>query len=329
MTARRILVTGAPGFLGRRVALALAARGHHVVAHGRSSGALAPLAPRVAALAPWDLTSSGPPPEFGALDAVVHCAGLSSNWGARAAFEAANVEGTRRLLRAAARAAPHIVHVSSSSVCFALRDQRGVRESDPLPEPINDYARSKVAAETLVRAWREGPTTILRPRGIYGRGDAALLPRLLRAAGRGPLPLFRGGATTIDLTEVGDVVAAILAVLDARERAAGKTYNVSGGEPVTVRRIIEGAAARAGVTVRWRPTPWPLAHLALRGLEAYHRAFKPAEEPVATVYSAGLLAFHQSLDLSAITRDLGWRPAISFAQGLERAFAGAEPEGPI
>ena len=321
----RTLVTGAGGFLGCRVARHLAARGHQVVALGRSASlrdALrdAPIAVRICDLGDAAALSAL---EMSDLDAIVHCAGLSSNWGPRRDFERNNVTATANLLAQARRwGRPHFVHVSSSSVYFAFRDGLNVGESSALPAPVNHYAWSKVAAEHLIRVAADIPWTIIRPRGIYGAGDNALLPRLLRAAKRGPLPSFNGGRAVIDLTHVDDVAAAINCILDARDKTAGAIYNVSGGEAVSIRDIITRSAALSGVDVRWRELPWPFALAAIRTIEGFHKLFRPEVEPVVTAYSAGLLAFSQTLDLSAIRNDLGWTPTVDFAEGLRRTFAG-------
>jgi nucleoside-diphosphate-sugar epimerase len=332
MSASRVLVTGAGGFLGRNLCRFLAARGFDVVAHGRTPKSVTPLKSLNIETVACDLENVDETvalTELGRLDAVVHCAGLSSNWGKRAAFYSANVGGTENLLsRIQPDHSTHLIHVSSSSVCFAFRDCLLVKEDDPLPKPVNDYAWSKALAEATVRKTRDFPATIIRPRGIYGLGDTALLPRLLKAAERGPLPLFHSGRAVIDLTHVEDVASAVYAVLQTGSPTFGKTYNVSGGEPVAVRDIIEKSAARAGATVTWRPLPWAAARFGIQCIEGYHRLLRPDTEPVVTEYSAGLLAFSQTLDISAIARDTGWRPHIRFAHGLELTFPaqGCPPE---
>ncbi|TIW90860.1 NAD-dependent epimerase/dehydratase family protein, partial [Mesorhizobium sp.] len=62
---------------------------------------------------------------------------------------------------------------------------------------------------------------VLRPRGIYGAGDRALLPRLIKAAKNRPLPVFRDGRARIDLTHVDDVVDAVMVALAAPPEAEG------------------------------------------------------------------------------------------------------------
>ena len=107
----RIAVTGASGFVGGRVARALAAAGHTVLPYGRrpASALAAPLRGYVA----WDVTD-GPidaPPVY----AVVHCAARVDDWGPEAAFHVANVDGTRAVL-ATWPDARRVVYVSTSSV---------------------------------------------------------------------------------------------------------------------------------------------------------------------------------------------------------------------
>jgi nucleoside-diphosphate-sugar epimerase len=322
----RILVTGASGFLGACLVRRLAARGHEVVALGRSASLHGLFGHAAVTARTCDLADAA---ALSALDvgknpdSIVHCAGLSSSWGSRRAFQLNNVTATANLLDQSRRwGAPHFVYVSSSSVYFRFRDQFGTSENAVLPTPVNAYAWSKAAAEKLVRSVHDIPATIVRPRGIYGKGDTALLPRLIRAAKSGPMPFFREGRAVIDLTHVEDVVSAIICIL--QQGGKGSTYNVSGGEAVPVRDIIDRSAKLAGVDVRWRKIPWPAAFAGIRAIEAFHRLFRPAVEPVATAYSAGLLAFSQTLDLSAIRNGIGWRPAISFDEGLRRTFSDAE-----
>ena len=256
---------------------------------------------------------------IGAADAFVHAAALSSPWGSRADFMRANVTGTRNALAMARSAgAKRFVFISSPAVCFRFADQLDVSEDEPFPRPVNFYAESKQLAEREVLA-ADLSSIVLRPRAIYGPGDTALLPRLIRAARAGPLPLLRGGEARTNLTYVDEVVRAIELALAAPDGLAGRVFNIA-GEAVKLRDVVEQAAAKAGIAVRWRRLPWPLALGAASAIEAVSRLWPGTPEPRVTAYGLGLLAFTHTLDVSAARAALGFEAAISFAEGLERTF---------
>lgn len=318
MTA--IAITGATGFLGGVLCRRLLARGQPVLALGRDPGKLAALEALGAQTLAHDLAHGAPPPPR-PLQATVHCAALSSAWGRRRDFQAANVEGTRAALAFSRSAgAARFVHISTPSLYFRFQDQAALREDTRLPQPVNAYAATKRAAEALVQAETGMDTVILRPRGLYGEGDTALLPRLLRAARSGPLPLVRGGRAETDLTHVDDVVDAVLAALEAPAGMAQRVFNISGGEAIPVRRIAETAAGCAGISIRWRTMPAPVLFAAARILESAARLIPHQPEPRLTAYGAGLFAYTQTLDISAARAHLGWTPEIPFEEGLARTF---------
>ena len=315
-----IAITGATGFLGGALCRRLLDEGQPVIALGRDADKLAALRALGAISVQADL-SLGAPELKGEINAVVHCAALSSAWGRPEEFRAANVTGTSAALKLAkVGGATRFVHISTPSIYFRFRDQVRVREDADLPSPVNAYAATKLEAETLVQGDHGIDSLVLRPRGLYGTGDTALLPRLLRAARAGPLPLIRGGAAETDLTHVDDVVDAVLAALKAPVGLAQRVFNISGGEPLPVKRIAEAAGERAGVTVRWRSIPAPVVFAAARTMEAAAHLTPGRPEPRITAYGAGLFAFTQTLDLDAARTYLGWRPRVSFEDGLARTF---------
>jgi nucleoside-diphosphate-sugar epimerase len=324
----RVLITGATGFLGGVLLRHLRAKSWGVVAQGRDRVKLAELVDLGCKALPLDLalatgeqlaTSAR---DVGLCDAVVHCAALSSPWGRYRDFEAANVTGTENALTLAGLVnAQRFVQISTPAVYFKLADQVAIGEDTILPEPINAYAQTKRMAEGLVLAHNRLDPLILRPRGIYGAGDTALLPRLLKAASTRPLPLMRGGAAATDLTHVEDVVSAIVAALAASTKPSQRIFNVSGGQALKVRDVAEAAGAMAGIKVRWRALPVGLVMAGVRASESIFARLPGMPEPPITAYAAGLFAYTQTLDISAAERVLGWRPQIDFAQGLAKTFA--------
>lgn len=318
----RVLVTGATGFLGGTLLRHLRAAGRKPVALGRQPDHCRRLGESGFPTFRADLSQPLEPglaAAIGPVDAVVHCAALSAPWGRMDAFRAANVTATGTVLDLAeALGARRFVNISSPSVYFEMKDKELVAEASALPPPVNAYAATKAEAEQLVLARQVLGPIILRPRGIYGIGDSALLPRLLSAAKRRPLPVFRGGIASIDLTHVSDVLAAIDAALMAPAAVTGEIFNISGGEPLPVREIVERACAIHRIPVRWRRQPLAPAVLAARVLEQLSLALPGGREPVVTPYAIGLFAFRQSLDIFKAARLLNWRPQVTFADGLRR-----------
>ena len=315
-----VLVTGATGFLGSHLCRALTAAGADVVATGRNPALLAKLGLRSI---PLDLSHPVRPADIdriGPLEAVVHCAGLSSPWGRPEAFAAANVAATRHLADlAAVTGVKRCVMISTASVYFRFADQDDLPETHSLPPPVNDYARTKRQAEQVMLQRPDIGPVILRPRGIYGAGDTALLPRLLRVARHRPLPRFSSAGAT-DITHVDDVVAAILAALDAGPAITGEVINVTGGLGLSLPDIITAACDLTGVTLRWRQLPFPPALAAVRMLEAAAKRLPGQPEPPVTAYALGILRYRQTLDIGKAARLLGWSPQVSFADGLQRTF---------
>lgn len=314
------LITGASGFLGGAVARALP----EVLATGRDPARCAALAAElgqpvlVLDLATGDIDALIAAARAAGVRRIVHAAAMTAPWGRMRDFHRSNVEATKAVLRvAAALRVERMVHVSTPSVYFRFADQHRVPETAPLPPPVNAYAATKAQAEALARA---AGAVILRPRGIYGPGDRALLPRLRRAMAQGPLPLLRDGKAATDLTYVGDVAAAVTAAL-AVPGIGGRVYNISGGQALALRDVVSAVAERAGLMPQWRRLPLAPAMLAARTIEAL--AHLRGREPRVTRYGLGLFAYTQTLDISKAAADLGWSPQTGFADGLARVFEGA------
>lgn len=260
-------------------------------------------------------------------DAIVHCAALSAPWGARADFEAANVTGTANLLAAATAAGVRrFVHISSPAVIFAGRDQRSVGDDEPYPDRQgSEYARTKQAGEQLVRAESNRlETVILRPKAIYGAGDRALVPRLLRAARDGRLPQIGDGTNAVDVTHVDDVVRAVECALTS-DTAVGGTYLITGGEHVPLWEMIRELLRGVGLPYPSRRIPLQVALAAASVMEAV--ATVTRREPTLTRYSALILARTQTYDISGARAALGYAPRVASAEGVARTIDALRREG--
>ncbi|RMQ47597.1 putative dependent epimerase/dehydratase [Pseudomonas cichorii] len=321
----KVLVTGGTGFIGRHIVWRLASQGCEVQFSGRNPQAAAEVLQYSPAPVNWLPVEHGTPEATSTLiaatrgcDAIVHCAALSSPWGTPQAFARANLDSTDEVLQACeANAVKRLLHLSTPSLYFAFRDRLDIRESEPLPTPVNEYARSKALAEKRVHAAGLDAAVILRPRAVFGPWDGTLLPRLLRVMQRGRIPLMRGGRAQLDLTCIENLLHAVELSLHQPLPRSLCTYNVSNGTPLAFDDLLHSIATQFRLNLRTRRLPWRLVDAVARILETRAR-LSDSGEPLLTRYGAGVLAFSQTLNLDAIRNELGYRPVMTQEQGIRQ-----------
>jgi nucleoside-diphosphate-sugar epimerase len=243
-TSKRLVVTGASGFLGRGLVAYLAHEGHAVLALSRSPAAFDH--PGVVTGAMPDLAD--PNAAWGGLlqpnDIVVHLAGLAHGSLDDERHDPINHRGTARLAEAAARAsAAQLIFVSSIAAQTGPAASHVLTEADD-PKPANAYGRAKLAAERAV-AGSGVAYTILRPAVIYGedaKGNLRLLERL--AALPVPLPLAGVSARRSLLSAANFNSAVGLAVMN--EAAINRMFLVADPAPLSVAAMVAGLRRKMG-----------------------------------------------------------------------------------
>jgi nucleoside-diphosphate-sugar epimerase len=314
----KVLVTGASGLLGRAVARQLLGRGHDVTTFQRR-----PSGVDGAADVTGSVTDDGAVRRaVDGVQGVVHLAAKVSFTGRAAEFDEVNVDGTRRLLRAAREAGvPNLVFVSSPSVANsgAAIAGLGAEPADPL-RAHGDYSRTKAEAELLALA-ADSPefrVAAVRPHIVWGPGDTQLVERVLERAGRGRLPLLDAGAALIDTTYIDNAASAIAAALHRMEHIHGRALVVSNGEPRPVGELLAGICAAGGVPApSWR-VPGRLARAAGSVVEKVWTRSGRAEEPPMTRFLAEQLSTAHWFDQRETRALLDWTPAVTLDEGLAR-----------
>lgn len=321
----RVLVTGANGFVGAHVVAHLAGCGYAVRATARQHLTAAP--PPGVEPVQADLAGSDLAPLLDGCEAVVHCAARASPWGTRALFERDNVLATQRLVNAAVAAGGvrRFVHISSPSIYFNYRDAWDIVEvfTPPSRWPTI-YAETKWRSEQAVFAAPGIGPVALRPRAVFGAGDRAILPRLLAVARTGFFPLPGGGRAAVDVTCVENVADAVALALGAPADIEGRAFNITNGEPLSVRELLAQLFSALGMPVRTIFLPRSVALGLASCAEGMACLRRGRPEPRVTRYGMGLLAYSQTLSIVAARERLGYRPRIGTAQGLRQFAAGDE-----
>lgn len=318
---KTVLVTGATGFLGFRLAELLLEKGVRVIATGRT------LKPELTLTHPDIVYKLGSLENesfvqslFAAEkpDAIVHCASLSSPWGKKEWFHASNVLSQQYLIRAAQQhGIKRYVYISSPSIYFDFSDRFDVTEETPLPASfVNDYARTKFEAEQLLHQ-TELDYIILRPRAMIGRGDIVIMPRLIRAYKEGRLRIIGSGTNIADLTPVANVADAIACALVAGDHALKTAYNITNGTPVNLWDSIAGMLTTLGLEPPAKKISAGTAYKIAGTMEWFYRNFMPGKEPALTRYSVGTLAASFTMNITRAKEKLQYAPRVSVAEGMQ------------
>ena len=264
---KRILVTGASGFVGQALCSALEAQGFAVRAAVRSENVIISVmgldvvtVGEINAYTDWSEILQG-------ISCIIHCAARTHvmneiDANALAAYRAVNVEGTERLAeQAAAAGVQRLVFVSSIKV-LGERTRRGVSfiTTDPA-EPQDSYGRSKWEAEQALWAISDRTgleVVIVRPPLVYGPAVKGNMLRLLRWVASGmPLPL---GAVLNQRSMIGlsNLVDFLMCCAEHPD-AAGQTFLASDGQDLSTSQLIQMMAE--GMNRPARSLSIPLAFL--------------------------------------------------------------------
>ncbi len=323
----RVFLTGGTGLIGSHVAERLRARGDSVVALVRESSDTAHLEGLGCELVRGDVMDE--PDVMGrrmlGCDAVVHAAAKVFERGGRRAFLRPNVEGTERVLRAAGRVAPRVVHVSSIAVYTGLAADPSLAEdrwTEADPARQHAYAASKHLSERTAWSLHERGDirlTTVRPSVVYGERDRAATPIFVRFLRLPVVPLVGGGRTTLPVVYAGNVARGIVTALD-RERTVGRAYNLALDVPLRGVDLVRLLAAGLGRRARIIPVPAGPALAVATGVDAAARAL-PFLDWAQLRRAVRAVSRDNPYDSSRARLELGWTGLVPHEEGIRRTLS--------
>ena len=307
-TARRVLVTGAGGFIGSHLVELLVREGADVRAmvryNGRSDpGALSEI--ERSALSAVDVIHSDVTDAFAVrravagVDVVFHLAALVAipySYTAPASFVHTNVVGTLHVLEAVRDfCVSRLVHTSTSET-YGTAKYVPIDEGHPL-QGQSPYSASKIGADALAESFYRSfgiPVATIRPFNTYGprQSARAVIPTIAAQVLAGRDPVLLGDLRPIrDLTYVEDTVRAFIAVA-ATDECVGSVTNVGAGAGIAIgelARLIAELAGRRDVNIVEDP-----------------QRLRPRESEVMELVA----------DVTQARQRFGWQPRVSLRDGL-------------
>jgi NAD dependent epimerase/dehydratase len=307
-SGRKVLVTGAGGFIGSHLAELLAREGASVRAFVRYTsrgdhGWLEDVAPEAAeAIEVFRGDLANPEAVQGAMsgcDAVFHLGALIPipySYRHPREFVTANVEGTLNVLEAARREEPaRIVHTSTSEV-YGTAQCVPIDEEHPL-RPQSPYAASKVGADQLALSYQRSfgtPVVVARPFNTYGprQSARAVIPTIATQALAREVVELGATSPTRDFLYVEDTAAGIVACSEA-DGVEGEVVNLGTGSEISIGDLAERILELTGRDV---------------SVSLDEKRLRPPDSEVERLVA----------DVTKGRRLLEWEPCVDLDEGLRR-----------
>jgi nucleoside-diphosphate-sugar epimerase len=236
-----------------------------------------------------------------------------------------NLEGTRNALDAAEAAGCERFLMVSSIAVYGWQVRTSVcdEESTPREYGAGPYSRTKRASEELAldyHAFGRVPVTVVRPGNVWGPGSGLWVDEIVDFLRSGTNLLIDRGEGDAILAYVDNVVD-VIALAAASPVAAGRVYNANDGSGVTWRQYFGDLARILGVEPPTRSVPPKVALAMAAAMERGWQVLGRSSRPLLTRDAVTILSARAAVPIRRAVEDLGYRPQVSYEQGLERVAA--------
>jgi NAD dependent epimerase/dehydratase len=304
-SGRKVLVTGAGGFIGSHLTETMVREGADVRAmvHYNSAGRRGWLDQSALQndmeIVAGDITDSGSVLSvMKDRDFVFHLAALIAipySYVAPASYIQANITGTLNVLEAARKYSTSRIVQTSTSEVYGTALTVPISESHPL-QGQSPYSASKIGADKLAESYYRSfsvPVVTVRPFNTYGprQSARAVLPTIITQCLSGSAVRLGSLTPTRDLNFVSDTVRGFLACAST-DAAIGRTLNIGSGREISVGDLARTVAALVGVDV---------------SIECDEQRFRPSKSEVERLLADNRLA-------GEVT---GWKPEVTLEEGLK------------
>jgi nucleoside-diphosphate-sugar epimerase len=319
-----VLVTGATGLVGRRLAPKLANAGYEVQAMVRAGSDRSPLEGVPIGFVEGDLAHPETlPAALAGADVVVHAAAHVGDWGPPEQYRAINVVALEHMLHAVERSGrlQRWIQISSLGV-YPARHHFGTDETVP-PDTtgLDGYTQTKAEAEMVVErhvAEHGLPAVILRPGFIYGPGDRHALRRIVAKIEQGKMKFLGRGDRVLNNTAVENLCDAVLLAIEKPD-ALGQTFNIRDERLVTREEFINTVADYLGKPHPRHVPEW-IGRALVWPIEAIARARGRTTPPLLTRAQIKFMTLNLDFSIAKAKRVLGYQPRVDFRDGIIAAL---------
>ena len=268
-----------------------------------------------------DVTEGAEPLEalVAGADTVFHCAAFVDDSAPRAEMYRINVTGLENLLEASAAAGlRRFVHVSSA-VVYGSDPQHDLDETAPYVHTGDNYNYTKISAEELALAYaaRGLPVIVLRPPYIYGARDRQFLSRLVGSIESGVFTYIGDGSAPLTLVWAKNLADVMVKAASVEDRV-GQVYNVTDGESITRRQLVELVCDVMGLDVPTKKVPVRLARTLVPLFELIARM--TGKTPRLNRFKFKFMAVPLTFSIEKTRAELGYEPLKPQRESLREAI---------
>ncbi len=321
---KKILITGANGFIGSNLTEEALKQDYHVYAGVRKNSDLSNIEKLPVTFVTLDYPNkkslTGFLKEHGKFDYVVHIAGVTKAC-KEETFTKVNYEYTRNLVEALIETnqIPEKFIFMSSLAAIGPGDEKTLKPVDDTvkPHPVSAYGRSKLKAEQYLNSLKDFPFIILRPTGVYGPREKDFL--LVFKNIRSGFETYIGSKKQhLTFLHVGDLVKLILSLLESN--ITNKAYFVNDLKYYTVTEFISIVKETLDKKTLTLIFPKPLAALIARLWEKSSCSFFKKPPVFNNDKFKEVIQKNWLCDSSALVRDINFRPEYDLKKGIPQTI---------
>ncbi|HHE32394.1 MAG TPA: NAD-dependent epimerase/dehydratase family protein [Chlorobaculum parvum] len=320
--SKKVLVTGASGFIGSHLVKRCLKDGYRVKALVRKGNAcIEPLRASGVEVVTGDVRDAGAVDlAVSGCDLVLHAAAPTSDWGPLQDFIDINIIGTRKVCESSLKhGVKRLVHVSSFE-CFDHYLLGRIDEQTPYKTRQQSYPDTKIGSSNEVwAAMKRGlSASILYPVWVYGPGDRTLFPILADAILKRQMFYWSRNAP-MSMVYIDNLVD--LAMLAAtRPEAEGEAFMACDGEAITFEEVCQRIAVAIGSSAPLLRLPFGLVRAVAGVMETLWRLAGSEKRPLLTRQAVDVLASRAQADVSKARNVLGWRSTVPQDDGIRRTL---------
>jgi predicted dehydrogenase/nucleoside-diphosphate-sugar epimerase len=321
----KVLVTGANGLIGRHLVRRLLQEGNRVRMFVRRQPEAEFMNEGNVEIVLGDLGDPAAVDRAVAGAEIVYHVGAAMK-GSAHDHERGTVCGTQNIVDGVLRHnVQRLVYISSLSCLHAAVAQRGdvITEDwpvEPSPSKRGAYTQSKTAAEKIVRDAVRGRhlrAVLLRPGRVFGPGMTLLTPEVARKIGNS-FVILGDGTRELPLVYVEDVIDAIVLAAETSE-FDGSVFHIVDRTHITQNQVVHYYSSKNAKKAKVIHVPVAVAYSLALGLELLSKILR---RPVPlSIYRVRSALARMKFDCSRAENDLGWRPRVGVASGLQETMA--------